>query len=112
MDEFNYKDKMNEFYARISDFVSRHEEILAELMEKERIFATLQMDEADKKKIFFDWFIFDCKSSIFTKNLLRHFLDIGPLEAEIKELYRGFLDNVYSVFEIKRRVQRNGYRVG
>lgn len=101
MDEFNYKDKMDEFYSRISGFVSRHETILTELMEKERIFATLRMDETDKKKIFFDWFIFDCKSSVFSKNLLRHFLDTEPLEAEVKELYRGFLDNVYSVFEVK-----------
>ena len=101
MDEFNYKNKMDEFYSRISSFVSRHETILTELMDKERIFATLQMDETDKKKIFFDWFIFDCKSSVFAKNLLRHFLDTEPLEDETKELYRGFLDNVYSVFEVK-----------
>jgi hypothetical protein len=58
VDEFNYKDKMDEFYSRIAGFVSRQETISAELMEKERIFATLRMDETDKKKIFFDWFIF------------------------------------------------------
>jgi hypothetical protein len=101
VDEFNYKDKMDDFYSRISGFVSRHETILTELMEKERIFSTLRMDETDKKKIFFDWFIFDCRSSVFSKNLLRHFLDTEPLEAKDKELYRGFLDNVYSVFEVK-----------
>lgn len=101
VDEFNYKDKMDEFYSRISDFVSRHETILSELTEKERIFATLRIDESDKKKIFFDWFIFDCKSSAFSKNLLRHFLETEPLEAKTKELYQGFLDNIYSVFEVK-----------
>ena len=95
------KTKWTSFIPRISDFVSRHETILTELMDKERIFATLQMDETDKKKIFFDWFIFDCKSSVFAKNLLRHFLDTEALEEETKELYRGFLDNVYSVFEVK-----------
>jgi len=101
MDDFNYKDKMDEFYSRISGFVSEHEEILAELMEKEHIFDTLRMDESDKKKIFFDWFIFDCKSSVFSKNLLKHIIDTESLDVETKELYRGFLDNVYSVFEIK-----------
>ncbi len=101
MDEFNYKEQMYEFYSRISGFVMRHEEILTELTEKESLFATLEMDQTDKKKIFFDWFIFDCKSNVFSKNLLRHFLDSEPLDAQAKELYRGFLDNVYSVFEVK-----------
>jgi len=101
VDEFNYKEQMDEFYSKISGFVSKREDILAELMEKERIFSTLRMDETDKKKIFFDWFIFDCKSSVFSENLLQHFLDSEPLAADAKELYRGFLDNVYSVFEVK-----------
>jgi len=101
VDEFNYKDKMDEFYSLISGFVSQHEEVLAELMEKEHIFNTLRMDEIDKKKIFFDWFIFDCRSSVFSKNLLKHIIDTESLDAETKELYRGFLDNIYSAFEIK-----------
>jgi hypothetical protein len=95
VDEFNYKDKMDEFYSLISGFVSQHEEVLAELMEKEHIFNTLRMDEIDKKKIFFDWFIFDCRSSVFSKNLLKHIIDTESLDAETKELYRGFLDNIY-----------------
>ena len=100
IDEFIYKEKMDEFYMRISDFVSRNEEVLNELMEKERIFTTLRMDESEKKKIFFDWFIFDCKSEVFSKNLLQHFLGTETLEPETKELYRGFQNNVYSVFEV------------
>ena len=101
MDEFNYKEAMDEFYARISDFVSRHKDTLAELMERERIFATLRMDDTAKKKMLFDWFIFDCKSDIFSKSLLQHFIETESLEAQTKELYKGFLNNMYSVFEVR-----------
>ncbi|MDP8290253.1 MAG: hypothetical protein P9M02_04745 [Candidatus Susulua stagnicola] len=101
MDEFNYQDIMAEFYSRISEFVRNHKDVAAELDEKSRIFETLNMDEGEKKRILFDWFIFDCKSDALSKNLLRYFLDNEPLDEKIKAIYRGFLSNAYSVFEVK-----------
>ena len=101
MDEFNYQDIMAEFYSRISEFVRNHKDIVTELDEKSRIFETLNMDEGEKKRILFDWFIFDCKSDVLSKNLLRYFLENEPLDEKIKTIYRGFLNNIYSVFEVK-----------
>lgn len=101
MDEFNYQEIMNKFYAQISDFIMNREDIVAELDEKSRLFSTLKMDEGEKKRIFFDWFIFDCKSKVLSKNLLRYFLDKDLLDAKTKGIYRGFLDNAYSIFEVR-----------
>ena len=101
MDEFNYQEIMDKFYAQISDFIMNRENITAELDEKSRLFSTLKMDEEEKKRIFFDWFIFDCKSKILSKNLLSYFINTDLLDEKTRNVYRGFLDNVYSVFEVK-----------
>ena len=101
MDEFNYQDIMAKFYSRVSEFVAGREDVVTELDEKSRIFETLDMEEGQKKRILFDWFIFDCKSDVLSKNLLQYFLDNEPLDEKVKAIYRGFLKNIYSVFEIK-----------
>ena len=101
MDEFNYQEIMDKFYAQISDFIMNRENITAELDEKSRLFSTLKMDEEEKKRIFFDWFIFDCKSKVLSKNLLSYFINTGLLDEKTRNIYRGFLDNVYSIFEVK-----------
>jgi len=101
MDEFIYQDIMDKFYSRISGFVMNREDIVTELDEKSRIFETFKIDEGQKKRILFDWFIFDCKSDVLSKNLLRYFLNNEPLNEKVKAIYKGFLNNIYSVFEIK-----------
>lgn len=101
MDEFNYKKIMRKFYAQISDFIRSREDVEAELYEKSRLFSTLEMDEEEKNKISFDWFIFDCKSEVLSKNLLSYFLNTDILDEKTKTIYRSFLNNVYSIFEVK-----------
>jgi hypothetical protein len=43
MDEFDYQRKMDQFYGRIAAFVEGHQDVFDEMMQKERIFATLRI---------------------------------------------------------------------
>jgi tetratricopeptide (TPR) repeat protein len=101
MAEYGYQEVMRDFYVQISDFISDNPNILKELNEKEVLFSFFEMEEAVRKKLFFDWFIFDYTSEALGKNLLKYFLATAVLEGEKKEIYNSFINNRYSIFEIK-----------
>lgn len=92
---------MDSFYRRISKFISDNPAILKELQEKEALFSFLDINDTDKKKVFFDWFIFDHTSESLSQNTLSCFLQRADLSDDLKALYSRFAGNIYSIFEVK-----------
>jgi len=101
MEYLDYQEEMGIFYREIASFIEKHRSLLDEIEQKGHIFDSLRLREQSKRTIFFDWFVFDCQSDVCAKTPLRYFLEKGEVDEEMKELFRGFLNNVYSVFEIK-----------
>ncbi|MDD4202345.1 MAG: hypothetical protein PHQ52_02650 [Candidatus Omnitrophica bacterium] len=100
MDCFNYQDEMDIFYAQISEFLDNDRRLFEELVERSSMFDLLPLPDKGKKKLFFDWFIFDCKSSICNTTPLRFFLENFKLSNEQKQTYKGFINNIYGMFEV------------
>lgn len=53
MDDYEYKKIMQEFYSLISKFISDNPEILHELEQKEALFSVLDIEESERKTIYF-----------------------------------------------------------
>lgn len=101
MDTYNYKEIMRQFYASIVDFISQRPEILKEMAEEEYFFSNLNISEAERQSLFFDWYIFDYKSEVLSKNLLQYFLEKAELNADLKTIYKKFNDGIFSIFEVR-----------
>jgi len=101
MDVCDYKEIMRQFYACLADFISNKPEIIEEMADEERFFANLNMSEAERRNLVFDWYIFDYKSEVLSKNLLQYFLEKAELNEDLKAIYKRFKDGIFSIFEVK-----------
>jgi len=101
MDNYEYKQVMREFYSGISNFIMKNPKLIGELEEKDIFFSFFNIEEDTKKKMLFDWFIFDYTSEVLSKNVLQGYLETVSLGKGKDSLYNQFLNNIYSVFEIK-----------
>jgi len=99
--ESDYREIMRSFYSRIAKFIQKRPEIIEELSYEENYLKYANINEEDRRNLIFDWYLFDYKSKVLKKNLLQHFLEKEMLEDEVKTLYSGFRNSIYSVFEIK-----------
>ena len=96
-----YQPAMREFYSGMEEFISRRPKIQKVVEENAALFKGLDMDEADRQSMFTDWLIFDFRRKTGRRSILEDFLEKGDLSAEQKRLYRGFLNGVFSIFEVK-----------
>ncbi len=101
MEAYDYKEIMRQFYARLADFISKIPEVLEEIAYEERFFKNLGMTESERRNLVFDWYIFDYKSEVLSKNLLQYFLEKADLNENLKAIYKRFRDGVFSIFEVK-----------
>lgn len=101
MNGYDYKEIMRQFYVHMADFISKMPEVLEEMACEERFFKSLNMSEAERRNLVFDWYIFDYKSEVLSKNLLQYFLDKTDIDKETKATYAGFKDGVFSIFEVE-----------
>lgn len=93
---------MNEFLAKLAKFVSEDPRLMEKLMEVDREFPLLDVNDEERKLAILDWFIFDYELKPFKKTLLEHFININKdMPSEEKVIYEGFKNNIYSLFEIK-----------
>lgn len=97
----DYKEVMREFYASIADFISNKPEIIAELKYQESFLKDFNSSEKERRKLIFDWYVFDYKSEVLSKNLLQYFLETVDIQEDLKDIYKRFKDSVFSIFEIK-----------
>lgn len=101
MDVCDYKEIMRQFYTHLADFISKMPEVLKEMAYEERFFRNLNMSEAERRNLVFDWYIFDYKSEVLSKNLLQYFLEKAKLNEDLKAIYERFKDGIFSIFEVK-----------
>ncbi|MFC1577005.1 tetratricopeptide repeat protein [Candidatus Omnitrophota bacterium] len=101
MAEPEYRQIMTLFYSQVAGFMSQRREIFEELIYEEAFLKDLDMSDEDRRNIILDWYIFDHKSEILKKNFLEYFLEKADIDKEAKDLYSGFRDTIYSVFEVK-----------
>src|SRR3989338_8221983 len=97
----NYQHEMDLFYSRIAKFLEGKPGLFEELDEKLHFFDPLEMPDKDKRMLALDWFVFDAKSKVLRRNPLEVFLRESDLDEETKQLYAGFRNGKFSLFEIK-----------
>jgi tetratricopeptide (TPR) repeat protein len=96
----DYREIMDVFFSRVTGLVFNKQGIIQELEQKEKLFACLGISAEDRRKIIFDWFLFDADSQTLGENPLDFFLKKIESSAKDKAIYRGFKHNIYSVFEV------------
>jgi tetratricopeptide (TPR) repeat protein len=100
MDMSDYKEVMRQFYCSIADFISDKPEIFEELTREEQFFKGLGINETERRNLVFDWYIFDYKSEVLSRTLLRYFLEKTALDKDLKAVYEKFKEGIFSIFEI------------
>ncbi len=100
MDIYDYKEIMRQFYTRLADFLSNMPEVLEEMKSQEDYFRGLNISEVERHNLVFDWYIFDYKSEVLSKNLLQYFLEKADLTEDLRAIYERFKDGIFSIFEI------------
>jgi len=92
---------MEKFLSRAAKVISERPKVLAELKEKEALFKTFDMEDDERKTVFFDWFIFDYTSRTLSCSIAEYLIRRAADDNETLQIYRGFLNNVFSIFEVK-----------
>lgn len=101
MIEPDYIEEMRLFYSRLADFMSKREELFEELDYEIAFLKDLNIPDGDKRDMALDWYIFDHKSRILSKNLLEYFIEKSDFDEATKTLYADFKNAIYSIFEVK-----------
>lgn len=101
MIEPEYREEMKLFYRRLADFMSGKPELFEDLQYEMAFLKELNMPDSDKRDIVLDWYIFDHKSKVLSKNFLEYFIEESDIDQETKTLYAGFRNTIYSIFEVK-----------
>lgn len=97
----DYQREMDLFYSRMAGFLEGKPGLFEELDEKLNFSGPLEMPDKDKRMLVLDWFLFDAKSKVLRGNPLEVFLKEADLDEETKQLYAGFRNGKFSLFEIK-----------
>jgi len=93
---------MNEYLAKLAEFVHETPELLNELVKVDGKFPSFEAQDSERRMMIFDWFLFDHKLARSKKTPLRLFIDTYKgLTNEKREIYRAFERNVFGVFEVK-----------
>ena len=95
-----YREKISEFYDRISAYVRTKPDIYGFIESKENEFSSPDVPREQSEMILFDWVIFDYKDA-YGETLLDKFIrDTAPVW-EDKVTYEGFKDNHFGLFHVK-----------
>lgn len=101
MQEDDYRDLMDLFYFRMAGFLRERPETYDELEALDKYVKELNVEDETRRMLIFDYYIFDYKSEILSKNPLVSFLSKADLDNETRSLYEGFKNSVFSIFEVK-----------
>ena len=91
-----YREKIKEFYDRISAYVQTKPDIYAFLESKEKEFSHPDVPAEQSEMMLFDWVIFDYKDA-YGGTLLDKFIKDTAPAWEDKATYAGFKDNHFGL---------------